>query len=168
MPKYSWTRRFRNLVSQPHDVWPWYGVVPLRNFRGQPRDRFANDRQPLGDRVAKSLVGQESGFSAGLTARSTRRPSRAVSSRIIAETPSSPGRAPGRKSTRRSTSLSGRISPRAAEPKRDNSLTWWRRKSRQSRPPATRLQQRWSRVSSLEPLSVSPQEKTRRAPLRHH
>ena len=38
-------------VSQPHDVRPWYGVVPRRNFRGQPRDR-----------AAKSLVGQEFGF----------------------------------------------------------------------------------------------------------
>src|ERR1039458_10401466 len=68
-----------------------------------------------------------SGFSAGLTARSIRRPSKVVNSRIIAETPSRPGRAPGRKSTSRSRSLSGRISPRAAEPNRDSSLTWWRR-----------------------------------------
>jgi hypothetical protein len=45
-----------------HDVRPWHGVVPRRNFRGEPRDRFADDRQPLGNCVAKSLVGQEFGL----------------------------------------------------------------------------------------------------------
>jgi hypothetical protein len=100
------------------------------------------------------------GFSAGLTARSTRRPSSVVSSRIIAETPSNPGRAPGRKSTRKSKSLSGRMSPLAAEPNRDNSVTWcWRQISAIAAPGNSMPT---AMVSASPPLSAT------RSPTLHH
>ena len=46
-------------VSQSDNVWPRDGVVTRRDFRSEPRDRLADCRQLVGDRIAESLICQE-------------------------------------------------------------------------------------------------------------
>ena len=49
-------------VAQAHNVLPRHKTVSGLYFGTQPGDRFSNGREPLGNRVAKRIIGDEASF----------------------------------------------------------------------------------------------------------